>query len=209
MSLPGSRSGWRFAAGLALWLWAGAAQAATILVFGDSISAAYGMETKQGWVTLLQQRLDKTAPGRHRVVNGSLSGETTAGGVRRLPPLLAKHKPDLVILELGGNDGLRGLPPGAMAANLSRMVKEARGSGAQVLLFAIKIPPNYGRAYTEAFEKAFVSVSQEQKVPLLPFFLANRKGDLVALQPDGIHPTAAAQPVLLDNAWPLIAKALR
>lgn len=209
MSLPGSRSGWRIAVGLALGLWAGAAQAATILVFGDSISAAYGMETKQGWVTLLQQKLDKSAPGKHRVVNGSLSGETTGGGLRRLPPLLARHKPDLVILELGGNDGLRGLPPKAMAANLSRMVVDARASGAQVLLFAIKIPPNYGRAYTEAFEKAFVTVSQEQKVPLLPFFLANGRGDLVALQPDGIHPTAAAQPVLLDNAWPLIEKALR
>lgn len=210
MSLPGRRSGWRIAAGLALWLLAGAAQAATILVFGDSISAAYGMETKQGWVTLLQQRLDKTAPGRHRVINGSLSGETTAGGVRRLPPLLAKHRPDLVILELGGNDGLRGLPPKAMAANLARMVQDARAGGARkVLLFAIRIPPNYGRAYTAAFEQAFVTVSEQEKVPLLPFFLANRKGDLVALQPDGVHPTAAAQPVLLDNAWPMIEKALR
>lgn len=214
MSLPGRsrRSGWRKTARLLVLLLAplaaGAAQAATILVFGDSISAAYGLEADKGWVTLLQQRLDKTAPGQHRVVNGSLSGETTAGGKLRLPPLLAKHKPEVVILELGGNDGLRGQPPKAIAANLRQMIAVARASGAQVLLFAIRIPPNYGRAYTEAFEKVFVTVSREEKVPLLPFFLANRRGDLVALQADGIHPTAAAQPVLLDNAWPLILKSL-
>lgn len=188
---------------------AGAAQAATILVFGDSISAAYGLEAKQGWVPRLQQRLDKTEPGKHRVVNGSLSGETTAGGRARLPPLLARHKPDIVIIELGGNDGLRGQPPQAIAANLKKMIADARAAKAQVLLFAIKIPPNYGRLYTQAFEKVFVTVSQEEKVPLLPFFLASAKGDLVALQADGIHPTAAAQPVLLDNAWPLISKTLR
>lgn len=190
-------------------LWLGAAQAATILVFGDSISAGYGLETGQGWVTLLQQKLDKTAPGQHHVINGSLSGETTAGGRQRLPPLLARHRPDIVILELGGNDGLRGLPPAAMAANLRQMIGAARGAGARVLLFAIRIPPNYGRVYSEAFEKAFVTVSKEEKVPLLPFFLANSRGELVTLQVDGIHPTAAAQPVLLENAWPLIGKTLR
>lgn len=187
----------------------GAAQAATILVFGDSISAGYGLETGQGWVTGLQQKLDKTAPGQHRVINGSLSGETTAGGRSRLPPLLARHRPDLVILELGGNDGLRGLPPKAMAANLKRMIADSRKAGARVLLFAIRIPPNYGRVYSEAFEKVFVTVSQEEKVPLLPFFLANGRGELVQLQADGIHPTAAAQPVLLENAWPLIDRTLR
>lgn len=192
---------------LALWV-AGAAQAATILVFGDSISAGYGLETGQGWVTGLQQRLDRKFPGQHRVVNGSLSGETTAGGRSRLPPLLARHRPDLVILELGGNDGLRGLPPKAMAANLRQMIADSRRAGAHVLLFAIRIPPNYGRLYSEAFEKVFTSVSQDEKVPLLPFFLANRRGDLVPLQPDGIHPTAAAQAILLDNAWPLIEKTL-
>lgn len=214
MSRPGRsrRSGWRMAAGVLVLLlapWAaGAAQAATILVFGDSISAAYGLEASKGWVTLLQQRLDKTAPGQHRVINGSLSGETTAGGKLRLPPLLAKHKPDLVILELGGNDGLRGQAPKAIATNLRQMIATSRGSGARVLLFAIRIPPNYGRAYTEAFEKVFVTVSENEKVPLLPFFLANSRGDLVALQADGIHPTAAAQPVLLDNAWPLIRQHL-
>lgn len=214
MSLPGRnrRSGWQVAAAVLVLLlapWAaGSAQAATILVFGDSISAAYGLEANTGWVTLLQQRLDEVAPGQHRVINGSLSGETTAGGKGRLPPLLAKHKPDLVILELGGNDGLRGQPPKAIAANLRQMIAASRASGASVLLFAIRIPPNYGRVYTEAFEKVFVTVSTDEKVPLLPFFLANARGDLVALQADGIHPTAAAQPVLLDNAWPLIRKHL-
>lgn len=186
----------------------GAAQAATILVFGDSISAGYGLETGQGWVTRLQQKLDKNAPGQHHVINGSLSGETTGGGRQRLPPLLARHRPDIVILELGGNDGLRGLSPKLMADNLRRMVADSRGAGAKVLLFAIRIPPNYGRVYSEAFEKVFVTVSREEKVPLLPFFLANRRGELVALQADGVHPTAAAQPVLLDNAWPLIEKTL-
>ncbi|MFZ5560413.1 MAG: arylesterase [Pseudomonadota bacterium] len=194
------------AAGL---LSAAAAQAATILVFGDSISAAYGLETGQGWVARLQQRLDQSAPGRHRVVNGSLSGETTAGGRSRLPPLLAQHRPDLVILELGGNDGLRGQPPGAIAANLKKMIADARAARARVLLFAMKIPPNYGRAYTQAFEQVFVTVSRAEKVPLLPFFLADQGGQLVRLQDDAIHPTAAAQPVLLENAWPLIEKTLK
>lgn len=185
------------------------AQAATILVFGDSISAAYGLETNQGWVAKLQQKLEKTYPGQHRVVNGSLSGETTAGGKNRLPPLLIKHKPDLVILELGGNDGLRGHPPKTIAADLKKMIGDARAAGADVLLFAIKIPPNYGRVYSEAFEKVFVTVSQEEKVPLLPFFLVGKNGRLVELQEDGIHPTAAAQQPMLDHAWPLIQKSLK
>jgi acyl-CoA thioesterase-1 len=185
------------------------AAAATILVFGDSISAAYGLETDAGWVAALQQKLDRSAPGKHRVINASLSGETTAGGVRRLPPLLAKHRPDIVVLELGGNDGLRGQPPAAIAANLKQMISAARAAKARVLLFGMKIPPNYGRAYTAAFEQVFVTVSREEKVPLLPFFLADKSGQLVTLQDDAIHPTAAAQPVLLQNAWPLIAQALK
>lgn len=188
---------------------AGTCGAATILVFGDSISAAYGLEANRGWVRLLQQRLDKEAPGRHRVVNGSLSGETTAGGVRRLPLLLAKHRPDVVILQLGGNDGLRGLPPKAMAVNLKKMIADARQANTRVLLFGMRIPPNYGRTYTEAFEKVFVTVGKEEKAPLLPFLLAAKGGQLVPLQPDGIHPTLAAQPLLLDNAWPLVRSTLK
>ncbi|MDQ8038566.1 MAG: arylesterase [Pedobacter sp.] len=185
------------------------AQAATILVFGDSISAAYGLEVEQGWVRLLQQKLDKTAPGKHLVVNGSLSGETTSGGKARLPALLKKHKPDVVILELGGNDGLRGQPPALMAGNFKKMIADSRTAGARVLLFGMKIPPNYGRTYTQAFEQVFVTVSKEEKVPLLPFFLEGIGGNPALVQADGIHPVAKAQPILLQNAWPLIEKALK
>lgn len=213
LHLAGAGGSWRRAARWLLLLLApfaaGACGAATILVFGDSISAAYGLEANRGWVALLQQRLDKEMPGRHQVVNGSLSGETTAGGVRRLPPLLAKQRPDVVILQLGGNDGLRGLPPKAMADNLRKLVTQSRQANARVLLFGMRIPPNYGRTYTEAFEKAFVTVSEEEKVPLLPFLLAGKDGQVVSLQPDGIHPTLAAQPMLLDNAWPLIRSTLK
>lgn len=185
------------------------AQAATILAFGDSISAAYGLEVKQGWVSLLRQRLDKMAPGQHLVINGSLSGETTAGGKSRLPPLLAQHHPDLVILELGGNDGLRGLSPRDIQANLEKMVGEARAAGAKVLLLGVKIPPNYGPVYARAFEQAFTKAGKEAKVPLLPFFMSNGKGGVVPLQADDIHPTAEAQPQLLANAWPMIEKLLK
>lgn len=188
---------------------AGPAQAAKILVFGDSISAAYGLEVEQGWVSLLQQKLNKAAPGRHQVVNGSLSGETTAGGRKRLPPLLQKHKPDIVVLELGGNDGLRGQSPTLMADNLKAMIVAARGAGAKVILLGIKIPPNYGSAYRNAFEKVFTSVSQAEKVPLLPFFLEGVGGNAKLVQADGIHPTAEAQPQLLKNAWPLLESALK
>lgn len=184
-------------------------QAATILVFGDSISAAYGLEVKQGWVSLLQQKLDKTAPGKHVVVNGSLSGETTSGGRTRLPMLLQKHRPDVVIIELGGNDGLRGQSPALMAGNLRQMIADAKAAKANVILLGMKIPPNYGKAYTQAFEKVFVTVSAETKVPLLPFFLEGVGGRPELVQADGIHPVAAAQPRLLENAWPLIAAALK
>ncbi len=185
------------------------AQAAVILVFGDSISAAYGLEVEQGWVALLQQKLNKAAPGKHQVVNGSLSGETTSGGKTRLPPLLQKHKPDILVIELGGNDGLRGQPPPLMAANLRKMIADGRAAGAEVILFGMRIPPNYGRAYTQAFEKVFVDVSQSEKVALFPFFLEGVAGDARLMQRDGIHPTAEGQPGLLENAWPLIERALK
>lgn len=194
----------------ALLFWGSArmAQAATILVFGDSISAAYGLEVKQGWVALLQQKLDKMAPGRHVVVNGSLSGETTAGGKMRLPPLLKKYQPALVIIELGGNDGLRGQSPQTISVNLGSMIAAARASKARVILLGMKIPPNYGSAYMQAFEQAFVSVGRQEKVPLLPFFLEGVGGHPELMQADGIHPLARAQARLLDNAWPLISAEL-
>jgi acyl-CoA thioesterase-1 len=194
---------------MASWGFSPVVQAATILVFGDSISAAYGLEVKQGWVSLLQQKLDKTAPGKHQVVNGSLSGETTSGGRTRLPPLLQKHRPDVVIIELGGNDGLRGQSPALMAGNLRQMIADAKAAKADVILLGMKIPPNYGKAYTQAFEKVFVSVSAEGKVPLLPFFLKGVGGHPELVQADGIHPVAAAQPRLLENAWPLIEKVIK
>ncbi|MDI1302949.1 MAG: arylesterase [bacterium] len=185
------------------------AQAATILVFGDSISAAYGLEVKQGWVVLLQQKLDKTAHGRHIAINASLSGETTSGGKTRLLPLLKKYQPDLVIIELGANDGLRGQSPPLMAANLKSMIADARSQKARVILLGMKIPPNYGRTYTQAFEQVFVSVSRQEKVPLLPFFLEGVGGRPELTQADGLHPLAKAQPRLLDNAWPLIEAELK
>lgn len=184
-------------------------QAATILVFGDSISAAYGLEAKQGWVHLLQQKLDKTTVKKHQVINGSLSGETTSGGVKRLPLMLQKHHPALVILELGANDGLRGHSPSLIESNLRQMVVAAQKSGAQVIILGMRIPPNYGKAYTQAFEKVFVTVSKEKHIPLVPFFLDGVGGKPELMQRDGIHPTAAAQQRLLDNAWPLIVKATR
>ena len=184
-------------------------QAATILVFGDSISAAYGLEAKQGWVHLLQQKLDKTTVKKHQVINGSLSGETTSGGVKRLPLMLQKHHPALVILELGANDGLRGHSPSLIESNLRQMVVAAQKSGAQVIILGMRIPPNYGKAYTQAFEKVFVTVSKEKHIPLVPFLLDGVGGKPELMQRDGIHPTAAAQQRLLDNAWPLIVKATR
>mgnify|MGYP000884209513 FL=1 len=188
---------------------AGNAQAAVILVFGDSISAAYGLETQQGWVHLMTQRLDSSAPGKHKVVNGSLSGETTSGGVRRLPELLRQHRPDIVILELGGNDGLRGQPPALMEKNLLQMVTTAKSAGATVILLGMKIPPNYGKAYTTSFEKVFVQVSQASGSALLPFFLEGVGGNPALMQRDGVHPVAQAQKRLLDNVWPLLARELK
>lgn len=186
---------------------AGADQRATILIYGDSISAAYGIQLEQGWAALLQQRLDRQ--GRPwRVVNASISGETTGGGLARLPEALATHDPDLLIIELGGNDGLRGYPIADIARNLERMIELANPDERQVLLVAMQIPPNYGRRYTAAFSALFAEVAEAYGVPLAESFI-----DAVALQPglmqaDGIHPTAEAQPLLLDALWPTMAPLL-
>ncbi len=190
-------------------IFVGNTQAATILVFGDSISAAYGMETRQGWVALLQQQLESTAPGKHNVVNGSLSGETTSGGVKRLPGLLRQHRPDIVILELGGNDGLRGQSPALMERNLLKMAAESQKSGASVIVLGMKIPPNYGKAYTRSFEQVFITASRSSRSVLLPFFLVGVGGDARLMQQDGIHPAAIAQKKLLANVWPLLARELK
>lgn len=171
----------------------------TILVFGDSLSAAYGMAPEAGWPSLLAGRV---AARGARVVNRSVGGETTAGGLRRLGNALEDVRPGLVILELGANDGLRGLDPGAMENNLARMVSMSRNAGARVLLLGMRIPPNYGPAYTEAFAAVYPRLAERLDVPLVSFFLEPVADDWDKVQDDGIHPTAAAQPLLLDHIWP-------
>ena len=192
---------WRITAVVTLLLWAQGAVAGTLLVLGDSISAAFGLDTRQGWVSLLEQRL--AAEGfDYQVVNASVSGDTSAGGLARLPTLLAEHRPDLLIVELGGNDGLRGQPPAQLQQNLAAIIQGARASGARVLLLGMQLPPNYGARYNALFSQVYADVAGAAQVPLLGFFL-DGVGDVPALmQGDGIHPNAAAQPRLLDNLWP-------
>ncbi|OEC56574.1 arylesterase [Pseudomonas sp. ENNP23] len=188
---------------LGLLLLAQEAAAGTVLVVGDSISAALGLETSQGWVSLLQEKLDSERID-HRVVNASISGDTSAGGVARLPALLGEHKPEVVIIELGGNDGLRGQPPAQLQQNLASMVRMSQEEGAKVLLLGMRLPPNYGQRYTTAFAEVFPKVAEEFGVPLVPFLLEGVGGVPSMMQQDGIHPATAAQPVMLDNVWPTL-----
>jgi acyl-CoA thioesterase-1 len=173
----------------------------TVLVLGDSISAAYGLAPGTGWVDLLAKRIAAEHSG-YRVVNASISGDTTAGGRARLPALLKQHQPAIVIVELGGNDGLRGGDPRSTRANLDAIVTTAQKAGAKVLIAAIRIPPNYGPAYVKQFDNVFTAVARERKAALVPFIFEGfgEKSDL--FQPDRIHPTAAAQQAILDNVWP-------
>ncbi len=183
---------------------AGAATGAPVLlVVGDSISAAYGLPVETGWVQLLARRLASQGYP-YEVVNASISGDTTAGGRARLAPLLARYRPALVVIELGGNDGLRGGDLAAMRANLEAMVAAAKKAGARVLLVGMRMPPNYGPAYTRAFEAAYTSVANKLDVPLVPFFFEGFGETREWFQPDRIHPTRAAQPRLLDNVWPAL-----
>ena len=184
------------------------ASAKTILILGDSLSAGYGIDAKQGWVNLLQQRLDQQYPKQHKVVNASVSGETTSGALARLPKLLQTYQPEIVVIELGGNDGLRGQPPQMIQKNLAQLVQLSQKQQASVLLFGMKIPPNYGTAYSSAFEKNYKVVSQQYKVKLLPFFLEGIAGHKNLIQNDQIHPNAKAQPILLNLAYPYIKGAL-
>jgi len=179
---------------------AGAAPAPSILVVGDSLSSGYGIEMRDGWVTLLQQRLIKQGYP-HTVVNASISGDTTSGGRVRLPDTLKRHRPQIVILELGGNDGMRGLPLRETRANLEAMIKAAQSAGAQVLLVGIHIPPNYGPEYTGKFHAIYHELARVHSTALLPFLLKGVALTPGFMQPDGIHPRAAAQPRLLDNIW--------
>ena len=179
----------------------------TILIFGDSLSAGFGIDVDQSWSTLLQTRL-QTQGYEHRVVNASISGETTEGGVTRISAALERFDPALVVLELGGNDGLRGFPPERLKENLVSIIETAKGTGAQVILLGIRIPLNYGPRYSAAFEDAFRQAAAAQEIPWIEFFMEGIALNEELLQDDGIHPNAEAQPMLLDNAWPIISEAL-
>jgi acyl-CoA thioesterase-1 len=182
----------------------------TLLVLGDSLSAEYGLPRGSGWVTLLGQRLDRERPG-WRVVNASISGETTSGGRTRLPALLAKHQPRLVIIELGGNDALRGLSLQHTHDNLETLVKAAQASGAKVLVLGMQMPPNYGVDHATRFENIYREVTKKSGVGLVPFFLraiADRPDTAEWFQPDRIHPTVKSQPLMLDTVWPELKKLL-
>lgn len=185
-----------------------AVDAKTILIVGDSISAGYGINPEQGWVQLLQKRLDQQYPKQHKVVNASVSGETTSGALARMPKLLQSYKPDVVVIELGGNDALRGQPPQMIQKNLGQLVQQSQQAKAKVLLFGMKIPPNYGTAYSQAFENNYKVISQQYKIKLLPFFMQGIAGHKDLMQNDQIHPNAKAQSILLNNAYPYIKGAL-
>lgn len=185
-----------------------AAGAPVILVFGDSLSAGYGIDVREGWVALLQQRVQQQGYP-HTVVNASVSGETTAGGRTRLPGALARHRPALVILELGANDGLRGLSLAQTRDNLAAMVRAAQKSGARVLLIGIHLPPNYGPAYTRSFHEIFGDLARRYRTALVPFLLEGVALDRTLMQADGLHPRTSAQPRILDNVWPSIDALLR
>lgn len=198
---------WWLSGALTLMLWAQGAVAGTLLVVGDSISAAFGLDSRQGWVALLEKRLNEEG-FEHSVVNASISGDTSAGGAARLSALLAEHKPELVIIELGGNDGLRGQPPAQLQQNLASMVEKSQQAGAKVLLLGMKLPPNYGVRYTTAFAEVFPKVAETSGAALVPFVLEGIGGVPSMMQADGIHPNVTAQPVLLDNVWPTLKSLL-
>jgi len=181
---------------------------ATILVFGDSLSAEYGLPRDTGWAKLLADRLAREAP-QYSVVNASISGETTSGGRTRLPALLKQHAPSVVVLQLGANDGLRGLSLASMRDNLTAMVEVSRSAGAQVLLIGIRIPPNYGREYAERFAGVYAQLASARKLALVPFLLEGFADDLDYFQTDRIHPNERAQPRMLDTVWPKLAPLLR
>jgi len=181
-----------------------ASAAPTILVYGDSLSAAYGIPQSEGWVALLGERL-KQRKANYTVVNESISGETTAGGAARIGAALARTKPAIVIVELGGNDGLRGLPVAQMKANLTAIVQASKRQGARVILVGMQMPPNYGAKYTNEFRSAFREVARDERITLVPFIFEGVPDTPEMVQPDNIHPTAAAQPIMMENVWRKLA----
>ena len=182
--------------------------APTVLIFGDSLSAGYGLEVDQSWASLLQARLTQQGY-EHRVVNASISGETTEGGATRIDNALQDFSPALIILELGGNDGLRGFPASRMKANLEKIVTRAKATGAAVVLLGIRIPTNYGQRYSNEFEDVFRQISAEYNIQWIEFFMEGIAMNDDLLLEDRIHPNAEAQPILLDNAWPIIKDKLQ
>ncbi len=188
---------------------ASTAQAAqTIVVFGDSLSAAYGIQPNTGWVALLENKL-KQQKSTYKVVNASISGETTSGGLTRFGQMLKMHQPNIVVIELGANDGLRGLSLNDMQSNLNSMIKQAQAKNATVMLLGMKIPPNYGIQYTQKFSAVYDDLAKQYKLKLVPFFLDGVAGNRTLVQEDGLHPTAAAQPRLLENVWPKLESLLK
>ena len=183
----------------------------TILVFGDSLSASYGVPQGQGWVALLETKLAQKQSSKttYKVVNASISGETTSGGLARFGEMLTSHKPNIVILELGANDGLRGLPIPEMQANLSQMIAQAKTVKAKVLLIGMKIPPNYGLKYSKNFSVTYTNLAKQHNIALVPFLLESVAGKPELIQTDGLHPIVAAQPALLNNVWAQLRGLLR
>jgi acyl-CoA thioesterase-1 len=187
---------------------AAAASGKTILVYGDSLSAAYGIPAQRGWVALLAERLKRERLD-YSVANASISGETTAGGLSRLAKVLEREKPAVMVLELGANDGLRGLPVAAMKKNLAAMIQQAQKAGARVLLVGIQMPPNYGPAYTASFQGAFAELAKQHKTALLPYLFEGFGEKYEMFQSDRIHPTAEAQEAVLKNVWPALRPLLK
>jgi acyl-CoA thioesterase I len=185
----------------------GADNRPSVLILGDSLSAAYGIDRQRGWVSLLDKQLNP-ADNHYRVVNASISGETTGGGLARLPALLKKHEPDVVILELGANDGLRGFPITTLRGNLKKLITLSQQSEAKVLLAGMRIPPNYGTRYTRMFHESFDLLAREFNIPIVPFFLEGVAGNSQLTQADGLHPTAGAQPLILQNVMPYLKQIL-
>lgn len=182
------------------------AQDKTLFILGDSLSAGYGLKEGRGWVSLLQQRI--TQQKLHwRVVNSSISGDTTGNGLQRLPEALKSSRPNIVIIELGGNDGLRGMPPPVIAENLRQLVHLAQQAGARTLLMEMRLPPNYGPAYLKSFVATYTTVANETSAGLVPFFLSDVGGHKDLMQADGIHPNELGQPLLLERVWPLLVNA--
>lgn len=176
----------------------------TLLIVGDSLSAAYGIPSEAAWVQLLRNRLDKNGLGNWTVVNASISGETTDGGARRLPELIEENAPEVVVIELGGNDGLRGFPPQVIQSNLASMIEQVQDAGARAVLVGMQIPPNYGQRYTEMFANIYPTLSDRYNTALVPFFLDGIYNQEGMMQDDGIHPSEQAQDKLLDNIWPVL-----